>query len=98
MAQIENPMATTKEKVREKVLTLYEDYRPRLEQSLDRILRYGQIDFEQTADDWQLPKEIIQALANDMIWHHSKIHATKADRRRIKKYEEAIIVGRILNL
>ena len=98
MAQIENLMATTKEKVREKVLTLYEDYRPRLEQSLDRILRFGQIDFEHTPDNWQLPKEIIQALATDMIRSHANVFATRTDKRRIQKFEETIIVGHLLNL
>lgn len=91
-------MATTKEQVKEKVLALYEDYRPRLEQSLDRVLRYGKIDFEQLPDNWQLPKEIMQALAKDMIWHHANYLASRSDKRRIKRFEETIIVGRLLNL
>ena len=91
MAQIENLMATTKEEVRKKVLTLYEDYRPRLEKALECVLQHSQIDFEQIPDNWQLPKEIVQALAKDMIRYHTNVYATKADKRRVKKFEETII-------
>lgn len=91
-------MATTKEKVRAKVLELYDGYRPRLEESLDRVLRFGEIDFEQTPDNWQLPKELIQALATDMIRYHKNVFASRSDKRRIKKFEDTIIVGHLLNL
>ena len=91
-------MATTKEQVKEKVLELYDDYRPRLEKSLDRVLRFGKIDFEKEPDNWQLPKELIQALASDMIRHHKNVFASRSDKRRIKKFEETIIVGHLLNL
>ena len=91
-------MATTKEQVKEKVLELYDDYRPRLEKSLDRVLRFGKIDFEKEPDNWQLPKELIQALASDMIHCYQNVHASRSDKRRIKKFEETIIVGHLLNL
>ena len=91
-------MATTKEKVKEKVLELYNDYRPRLEESLDCVLRFGKIDFENEPDNWQLPKELIQALASDMIRCHRNVLASRSDKRRIKKFEETIIVGHLLNL
>ena len=91
-------MATTKEQVKEKVLELYNDYRSRLEESLDRVLRFGKIDFDKEPDNWQLPKELIQALAGDMIRYHKNVFASRSDKRRIKKFEEIIIVGHLLNL
>ena len=91
-------MATTKEQVKEKVLELYDNYRPQLEKSLDRVLRFGEIDFENQPDNWQLPKELIQALACDMIRQHKNVFASRSDKRRIKKFEETIVVGHLLNL
>ena len=91
-------MATTKEKVKEKVLELYDDYRPRLEKSLDRVLRFGKIDFEKEPDNWQLPKELLQALASDMKFCHENVHASRSDKRRIKEFEEIIIAVRLFNL
>lgn len=39
-------MATTKENVRAKVLTLLDDIRPHLEQKLEKLFDSGLIDFE----------------------------------------------------
>lgn len=53
-------MATTKENVRAKVLTLLDDIRPHLEQKLEKLLDSGTINFEKEDDTWCLPKDIIQ--------------------------------------
>ena len=98
MAQIENIMKTTKEQVKEKVLVLYDDYRERMEKSLDRVLNFGKIDFDSSPDNWQLPKEIMQAIARDMERYYKNPDATRSDNRRVNKIENTIIIGHLLNL
>lgn len=73
-------MATTKENVREKVLTLLDDIRPHLEHKLEKLLDSGVIDFEKESDNWVLPKDIMQALAKEIAWqykHHSPPYGYK---------------------
>ena len=53
-------MATTKEKVREKVISMLEDELHRnLITKLDNLLDSGAIDFESEDDNYKLPKQIM---------------------------------------
>lgn len=86
-------MATTKEKVRERVIGMLDGIRPHLEKKLDGLLRSDFIDFEKEDDNYYLPKNIMQALAREMEFQYKNIHASRADNRRINKLYRAIRYG-----
>ena len=86
-------MATTKEKVRERVIEMLDDIRPHLEKKLDELLNSDFIDFEKEDDNYYLPKNIMQALAREMEFQYSNVHATRADNRKINKLYRAIRYG-----
>ncbi len=77
-------MATTKEKVRAKVLTLLDDIRPHLEQKLEKLLDSGTINFEKEDDTWGLPKDIIQALAKEIAWQYKHPQPPCGYKKRIE--------------
>lgn len=79
-------MATTKENVRAKVLTLLDDIRPHLEQTLEKLLDSGLIDFEKEDDTWGLPKDIIQALAKKMAWQYKHPNPPYGYKKRIENF------------
>ena len=79
-------MATTKENVRAKVLTLLDDIRPHLEQKLEKLLDSGLIDFEEEDDNWRLPKDIIQALAKEMAWQYKHQKTPYGYKKRIELF------------
>ena len=83
-------MATTKEKVREKVITLLDEIRPHLEKKLDEVLDSGKICFEDFPDNWRLPKELFIALMREAEFQHTNIRATRQDKSRIKEYTRLV--------
>lgn len=87
-------MATSKEKVRAKVIELLDDIRPTLEQKLDNLLDSGTIDFDKEPDNWGLPKDIVQALAEELKFQYMNINATRTDKKRINNYYNTIRNGR----
>lgn len=86
-------MATTKEKVRERVIEMLDDIRPHLEKKLDELLNSDFIDFEKEDDNYYLPKNIMQALAREMEFQYENFHASRADKRKIKELFSAIRYG-----
>lgn len=86
-------MATTKEKVRERVIEMLDDIRPHLEKKLDELLNSDFIDFEKEDDNYYLPKNIMQALAREMEFQYENIHASRADKRKIKELFSVIRYG-----
>ena len=83
-------MSTSKEKVREKVITLLDDIRPHLEKKLDEVLESGKIRFEDFPDNWMLPKDLFIALMREAEFQHTNIYAKASDKRRIKAYERLV--------
>ena len=83
-------MATTKEKVKLKVIELLNDSIQRFEEKTNKLLNSGVIDFENEDDDWGLPKDIVQALAMDLSWQYKRPKETKADKKRILTYNEVM--------
>lgn len=79
-------MATSKENVRAKVLTLLDDIRPHIEQKLEKLLDSGVIDFEKEDDNWGLPKGIIQALAKEIAWQYKHPHPPYGYKKRIERF------------
>lgn len=79
-------MATTKEKVRAKVIGLLDDIRPHLEQKLEKLLDSGTINFEKESDTWGLPKEIIQALAKEIAWQYKHPCPPYGYKKRIERF------------
>lgn len=80
-------MATTKEKVRAKVVDMIENDLPKtLINNLDYLLDSGVIDFENEEDNYKLPKHIMQALGNTISRLYSNPHATRADKKQIKNF------------
>jgi hypothetical protein len=79
-------MATTKENVREKVLTLLDDIRPHLEHKLEKLLDSGVIDFEKESDNWALPKDIMQALAKEMAWQYKHPNPPYGYKKKIERF------------
>lgn len=79
-------MATTKENVRAKVLTLLDDIRPHLEEKLEKLLDSGAINFEQEDDTWGLPKDIIQALAKEIAWQYKHPQPPYGHKKRIERF------------
>ena len=78
-------MATSKEKVREKVISMLEDELHRnLITKLDSLLDSGAIDFESEDDNYKLPKQIMQVLGNSMSRGYSNPHASAKDKKQIK--------------
>lgn len=77
-------MATTREKVRTKTISLIEDIKPLLIEKLDKLLDSGAIDFETTEDNYKLPKHIMQALGDYFIFLNTNHCATSADKKEIK--------------
>ena len=86
-------MATTKEKVRERVVEMLNDIRPHLEKKLDELLNSDFIDFEKEEDNYYLPKNIMQALAREMEFQYSNVHASRANNRKINELYRAIRYG-----
>ena len=86
-------MATTKEKVKERVIEMLDDIRPHLENKLDKLLNSDFIDFEKEDDNYYLPKNIMQALAREMEFQYENVHATRADNRKINELYRAIRYG-----
>lgn len=79
-------MATTKEKVRAKVIVLLDDIRPHLEQKLEKLLGSGAINFEKEDDTWGLPKDIIQALAKEIAWQYKHPQPPYGYKKRIERF------------
>ena len=80
-------MATTKEKVRAKVVDMIENDLPKsLIEKLDVLLDSGAINFEEEEDNYRLPKLIMVALANYMSWSYSPLYPTRADKKQIKNF------------
>lgn len=79
-------MATTKEKVRERVVEMLNDVQGTLIEKLDYLLDSAAIDFESEDDNYKLPKHIMQALGNTMSRLYSNPHATRADKKQIKNF------------
>lgn len=80
-------MATTKEKVRVKVVDLIEnELQDMLIRKLDYLLDSGAIDFDSEDDNYKLPKHIMQALGNTMARYYSNPHATAKDKKQIKNF------------
>lgn len=86
-------MATTKENVRAKVLTLLDDIRPHLEDKLLKLLESELIDFEKEENTWVLPKDIIVAMAKEVIFQYSQLYPKRGYKERINKIYRAIRVG-----
>lgn len=83
-------MATTKENVRAKVLTLIDDIRPHLEQKLAKLLDSGLIDFEKEENTWALPKDIIVAMTKEVEFQYSNPHPQRGYKKRLDKIFRAI--------
>lgn len=83
-------MATTKEKVRERVIELLDDIRPLLEKRLDYFLEISNIDYEKEEDNYSLPKFIMQALGEYMVRINTYQSATRKEKDKIK-YIKSII-------
>jgi hypothetical protein len=83
-------MATTKEKVRERVIELLDDIRPLLEKRLDYFLEISNIDYEKEEDNYRLPKYIMQALSEYMLFINTNQYATRKDKDKVK-YIKSII-------
>ena len=79
-------MATTKENVRAKVMTLLDDIRPHLEDKLDELLDSGVIDFEKEDDNWGLPKDIMQVLAREISWQYKHHNPPYGYKKRIERF------------
>lgn len=77
-------MATTKEKVRERVIELLDDIRPLLEKRLDYFLDASNIDYEKEEDNYMLPKFIMQALGEYIVDINTYHSATRKDKDKIK--------------
>lgn len=90
---------TTKESVREKVISLLDEIRPHLEKKLDYLLDNDSImNYQELEDNWKPAKEIAQALTEEMKFQYSNIYATRKDKQRIKKYYYAIRCQWLYNL
>lgn len=80
-------MATTKEKVRAKVVDMIENDLPKiLIEKLDFLLDSGAIDFDSEDDNYKLPKQIMQALGNTTTRLYSNPHASAKDKKQIKNF------------
>ena len=78
-------MATSREKVRKKVVDMLEtELRKSLITKLDNLLDSGAIDFESEDDNYKLPKQIMQVLGNSMSRAYTNPHATAKDKKQIK--------------
>jgi hypothetical protein len=76
-------MATTKENIRSKVIEMIDDHRKTMEEKLDALLDSGHIDFENTEDNYRLPKLIVCALARETERQFSPPNMTRKDDREI---------------
>lgn len=83
-------MATTKERIREQVITLLDDIRPHLEKKLDEVLGSDLIAFEELPDNWAAPKDLFIALMREAEFQHTNIHATRKAKARIKEYTRLV--------
>lgn len=81
---------TTKENVRSKVIEMLDDIRPHLEKKLDNLLDSGVIDFENTEDNYSVPKNIIQALAKEMNFQYQNIYADRKTKKQIIEFYAVI--------
>lgn len=84
---------TTKEEVKSKVIELLNDIRPHLEKKLDELLNSEEFDFDNESNSWGLPKDIMQALAEEMKFQHINHSATKKDKKRIERFFSIIRSG-----
>ena len=81
-------MATTKEKVRAKVVDMLEtELRKNLITKLDDLLDSDAINFDSEDDNYKLPKQIMQVLGLSMSRAYSNPHATAKDKKQIKKLD-----------
>ena len=81
-------MATTKENVREKVISMLEDeLRRNLIIKLDNLLDSGAIDFDSEDDNYKLPKHIMQVLGNSMSRAYTNPHATTKDKKQVRNLD-----------
>ena len=76
-------MPTTKENIRKKVLEMLDDNRKTMEEKLDSLLESGHIDFDNTEDNYRLPKMIVCALARETERQYTPPRKTRADDRAI---------------
>ena len=77
---------TTKEEVRKKVIELLDDMRPHLIEKTDHLLDSGVIDFKNDPGNWELPKDIVQALAKELDWQYKRLYPTRRNKKRIEKF------------
>lgn len=81
-------MATSREKVREKVVDMLEtELHKNLITKLDNLLDSDVIDFESEDDNYKLPKQIMQVLGYSMSRAYTNPHATAKDKKQIKNLD-----------
>lgn len=83
-------MATTREEIKLKVLTLLDDIRPHLEMKLEKLLDSGLIDFEKEEYNWALPKDIITAMAKEVEFQYARPYPKRGHKKRLDKIFRAI--------
>lgn len=86
-------MATTKENVKAKVKTLFDDIRPHLEDKLEKLLDCGLIDFQNMPDDWALPKDIVVSMAKEIEFQYRSPYPTRGYKKRLDKIFRSIVLG-----
>ena len=78
---------TTKENVKEKVMSMVNDLIPYLNKQVDKLLDSGVIDFEQEDDNFKLPKHIMQVLGKKITRSYTNPHATRKDKQQIRQLD-----------
>lgn len=81
---------TTKESIRSKVIEMLDDIRPHLEKKLDYLLDSGAIDFENTEDNYLVPKNIMQVLAKEMGFQYENFRADRKTKKQIIEFYAVI--------
>ena len=79
-------MATTKAKVKKRTKELLKDLKPHLEKCLERLLDSGAINFEKEEDNYALPKDIMCALAKEIVWQYQQPNPKKGYKKRIENF------------
>lgn len=80
-------MATTRDKVREKLVDMIENDLPSiLIEKVDKLLDSGAINYERYEDNYLLPKLIMQALGSCMTRLYSHPYATAKEKKEIKNF------------
>lgn len=76
-------MATTKTKVKKRTRELIKELVPHLYKRVDNLLNSGAIDFKNEEDNYALPKDIMCALAKDIVWQYERPYPKKGYKKRI---------------